>query len=516
MKLIIRLFLLVGPHNSNTMEVFIGLDREQFEQVCGSVSQSLLRLYKDATKARISLYIYLMKLRTNHTNKQIAAHFELTHRTISTRIREVREIVHKDFVSKHVLHRSRAELLRNTTQLSRDLYEKTNQAVITLWDATYVFTIKSSNYQFQKDSFSVQKKRNLVKVMLCVMTNGLVAGVYGPYSAKKNDASILNELLDRRPDVFNNFNHGDVMVLDRGFRDSVAKAKSHGFDVKIPTCNNPNQLSTKQANQSRLVTKVRFMIEARNTHIKNKWKYLSAVKNVESLPTLFKDFEVCVALVNAFCDCFQSDKNDFELIGKRMLELRDLPNRLSNHASKIPRNAFKKLNNLTLFPKLTFADLKYISLGTYQITQARSYVQRHMNSNQNRFVVGYCSEEECRKLCGKIGVKIEEPALIYLKLQSRFQSTKHHNTYVLVDLKANGKDVVIAHCCSCKNGLRTIGCCSHIMSAIWYIYYVDHSKPIKFPSPQLETVFLQDQDSDSDAAEAHDLPEDLNSTDDED
>lgn len=106
--------------------------------------------------------------------------------TISSRIKEVRNIVHKDFVPKHLFHRNRAELLQNTTQLSRDLYEKTDEAAISIWDATYVFTIKSSNFEFQKDSFSVQKKRNLLKFMLCVMTNGLIAGVYGPYSARKN------------------------------------------------------------------------------------------------------------------------------------------------------------------------------------------------------------------------------------------------------------------------------------------------------------------------------------------
>lgn len=328
-----------------------------------------------------------------------------------------------------------------------------------------------------------------------------------------HDATILNELLDKNHEAFNNFWRGDVMVVDRGFRDCVAKLKSRGFDVKIPTCNSSNgQLSTKQANQSRIVTKIRFMIEVRNSHIKNKWKYLSAVKNVESLPTLMKDFEVCVAFVNAFCDPFQSDKHDFEIIVRRMLELRNSPNVLFNHVAKIPQNAFVTLNNLTLFPKLTIADLKYISLGTYQITQARSYVQRHMRANQNRFVVGYCSDDESQKICEKINRHIENPALIQLKLQSRFRSAKVHRTHVLFDLNAVGRDVVVAHCCTCKNGLRTIGCCSHIMCAIWYIYYVDQSVSIKLPSPQLYNVFLEDNDLQSNSDS--DLMEDSNITDD--
>lgn len=140
------------------MEVFTGLNCDQFEQVFVKLERSLLNLYRDFTKARNALYIYLMKLRTNHTNKQIAVHFGLTHRTISTRIQQVRRIVYKDFVPNHLFHLSRAELLKHTTQLSRDLYQKSKDTVVCIWDATYVFTIKSSNYQFQKDSFSTQKK----------------------------------------------------------------------------------------------------------------------------------------------------------------------------------------------------------------------------------------------------------------------------------------------------------------------------------------------------------------------
>lgn len=484
----------VGPHNSDTMEYFIGLKPNQFEQVFASVSGSLLGRYKELSTSRNALYIYLMKLKTNHTNQQIAVHFSMSQRSISSRIKDVREIVHKEFALKHLYQRSRAELLENTTELSRMLYNKSNDVAICIWDATYEFTIKSSNYYFQKESYSVQKKRNLLKVMLCVMPNGLIAGTFGPYSARKNDATILNELLDTNQSIFQNFRPGDVMVLDRGFRDSVAKVKSHGFEVKIPECksNSKNQLSTKQANDSRLVTKTRFAIEVRNSHIKNKWKYLSAVKNVESIPYLMKDFEVCTSLVNAFCRNIISDKHDFELIGKRMLELRNIPNNISRFASKIPRNAFQMMQNLTLFPKITLNDLKYMSLGTYQIAQARSYCQNHLRANENQFVLFYCADEESKKLCTKIGASTSKPALVYVKLRSRFQSSKHHNTYVLFNLDATGKDVLVAYCCSCKNGLRTIGCCSHTMTVVWYLYYIDHNN-LKLPSSNLNNILVLDE-----------------------
>lgn len=177
-----------------------------------------------------------------------------------------------------------------------------------------------------------------------------------------------------------------------------------------------------------------------------------------------------------------------------MLQLCGVHNVLSDFVRTIPRNTFQSVENLTLFPKLSVSDLKYISLGTYQIAQARSYCQIHLNANQGRFVVFYCSEDQCRRICEKIGVQTSKPALVYVKLKSRFQSTQHHSTYVLFDLEATGKDVVVAYCCSCKNGLRTVGCCSHIMTIIWYVYHIDHNK-LKLPSPQLNSIFSNDEDT---------------------
>lgn len=58
------------------------------------------------------------------------------------------------------------------------------------------------NYEFQKKSYSVQFGRNLVKFMLCVSTNGLIVASYGPFDARKNDATILREIMNEAETVF--------------------------------------------------------------------------------------------------------------------------------------------------------------------------------------------------------------------------------------------------------------------------------------------------------------------------
>jgi len=48
-------------------------------------------------------------------------------------------------------------------------------------DSTYIYTQKSSNYSFQKDTFSAHKKINLLKFMIICATDGYILAVIGPY-----------------------------------------------------------------------------------------------------------------------------------------------------------------------------------------------------------------------------------------------------------------------------------------------------------------------------------------------
>lgn len=74
------------------------------------------------------------------------------------------------------------------------------------------------------------------------------------------------------------FKENDAFVVDRGFRDAVDFLEEAGFHVKIP-CYLPKgakQHSTEEANMSRLITKVRWVIESVIKRIKQ-WKMLNKV-----------------------------------------------------------------------------------------------------------------------------------------------------------------------------------------------------------------------------------------------
>lgn len=99
------------------------------------------------------------------------------------------------------------------------------------------------------------------------MPDGYVVDILGPYHANKNDAEILREILDKNEDFKSLLEDGDVLILDREFRDVVGDLETKGFKVLMPSLKGKrNQLSTEEANHSRRVTAIRWPVEAKNTN----------------------------------------------------------------------------------------------------------------------------------------------------------------------------------------------------------------------------------------------------------
>ncbi|RNA02862.1 Vacuolar sorting-associated 13C [Brachionus plicatilis] len=150
-----------------------------------------------------SLFMFLSRLRFGLSIAKILHLFQLKKNTIYVGL----------------THLSRGEIqIKYTSELSQKLLQVNEENIITVWDATYVYIEKSSNYSFQKKSFSSHKGRNLVKIMLLC----------------------------------------DIYVVDRGFRDCMEFLKELGMDVFMPLfLNVGKQHITKESNESRIITKNR-------------------------------------------------------------------------------------------------------------------------------------------------------------------------------------------------------------------------------------------------------------------
>lgn len=69
--------------------------------------------------------------------------------------------------------------------------------------------------------------------------------------------------------------------------------------------------------------------------------------------------------------------------------------------------------------------------------------------------------------------------------------------YLLLDLTLNGKEGVVGYYCQCKNGQRTLGCCSHIMTVIWYFGFARYTDDLKHPAQFLNNIWDIEVESDA-------------------
>lgn len=92
-----------------------------------------------------------------------------------------------------------------------------------------------------------------------------------------------------------------MFILDRGFRDVIDDLHACGYETHLPKTKNRNedQLTTEQANKSRLVTICRWVIEVINGWFKRDFKLFRQDFFNRALPHMMKDFKIAAALLNA-------------------------------------------------------------------------------------------------------------------------------------------------------------------------------------------------------------------------
>ena len=91
----------------------------------------------------------------------------------------------------------------------------------------------------------------------------------------------------------------DILIVDRGFRDVKTLLEECGLRVYFPSFleRGESQLSDLEANLSRLITKVRWVVEVVNSRIK-RWAYLANVVPIQSLHDLQDYIQIVAALCN--------------------------------------------------------------------------------------------------------------------------------------------------------------------------------------------------------------------------
>lgn len=146
-------------------------------------------------------------------------------------------------------------------------------------------------------------------------------------------------------------------------------------------------MSTKESNESRFVTKVRWAVEAIHGIIKQKYRLLDKVIDNKLLPKIGLYFKIAAFLHNQFGKALRSDAILSEEIVVRIKHQIDCENTLANEAEE--EGWFRKKlmfqsitsNDLLDFPEMTEKDLKILFTGSYQLSQAVSYLAELINND---------------------------------------------------------------------------------------------------------------------------------------
>jgi hypothetical protein len=481
------LFENIDSVSEETCKNITGLDKFYFKELFKLLPS--LNKFKNTYNPIQMLATFLFRLKNGISLNLIATIFKLrSFQTVGRMINETRKCITEDLVSQKLglVNMDRTDLMNaETTWMARKILNS-GDSLITIWDGTYAYCQKSSNYYMQRQTYSLQKKRHLVKPFIGITTNGRYLDVWEPNDALSNDASIMNNLL-KKESFRNFFKKGDIFVVDRGFRDSLREFERYGFRYEMPAylARGQKQLTCQEANRSRKVTKVRYAVEVAIGRLKQ-FKYLDKIIQNSTLPHIFEDFRIVAAILNAQYNDIESDVRHRVEIANKILERENIPNTLvafvdSNNLDT-KRAPFKKIESCEIndFPKLEFQDLYFITLGTYQLKQSLSYIAQHLDENGLFFLEAF-KDNNVKELNGN--------SLIRAKLQSRHSKSTKYNIYIQYDPTRDATDAIIMWLCRCKNGQRTLGCCAHVASVIYYFAFGRYQESIKTPAAFLTNLF---------------------------
>jgi hypothetical protein len=325
-------------------------------------------------------------------------------------------------------------------------------------------------------------------------TDGHIVDIYGLFEATKNDARILSEVLANDNDLKTLLKPNDLFILDRGFRDCRKELKEmYKLDSQMPSliqestqksqqAKASKQLDTIEANKTRLVTKVRWVVEVVNSFLKKSFKALSDVPNKTLVHTLV-DYKIAAALINRFYNHLFSDPDDQALIAQNMLAKLNQANELKVMVEDLRLNRKSQFDALDAckiedFPKLELQQIKtHITLGSYQLKQAIGYIGEHIKRGVYEVRVS------------KSIINVGQSKLLYSIIQSRHSNQVSYRVYVKYNPSISTIHSIESWYCTCKNGSRTVGCCSHVASVILFFSDTNFLEKFRNPAQNLVNVF---------------------------
>lgn len=299
-------------------------------------------------------------------------------------------------------------------------------------------------------------------------------------------------------DIMNNGEHpihclletNDVFILDRGFRDSLDDIEACGYEYHVPPSKDrhESQLTTDQANESRLVTICRWVVEVVNGRFKRDFKLFRQKYFNNALPHMFSEFRIAAAITNHFHIPIEDSQYAEAIVTEIRLKLHT-PNILYEYVERKHLNRrrtdFTRIDASDIdFPRFSEEQIILLALGTYQLKLVKSYCSEHL---QNGMYTIEIYREAALEDLPDFGID-EDAWLLRGRIQSRHVRARKYYCYLLV----RNNDIIQRYC-TCLTGRRTVGTCAHIVSIIWYLGHARHEGFVG-PALFLNNVIVDNDD----------------------
>lgn len=283
-------------------------------------------------------------------------------------------------------------------------------------------------------------------------------------------------------------------MVDRGYRDAIPLLQRLGIDHKMPALleHRQRQLPTQEANDSRIVTKNRWVVEARNGHLRSVFKFLAQTINLQHAKNLNGFYRIAGAILNRYHPLIQMQDADAQLAREmiqRSTSVNVVQARVEIDNLQRRNGQWRRLNyrDVADFPILDLDYLKDLTVGIYQINLAPSYIQDNLLRN---------NDEEFQ-----IDQHINEPGFLRIRLYSRFRNATRHQIFISYEIDNrdenaadNANNSINGYYCTCQSGARTLDTCTHVASILWYLGFARHQGNIKYPDTSLLNITLDAAD----------------------